>query len=305
MFKSVSLASDTRLAQDSSGKYYYELAPDFFFPELLPKLLDSYGDKMLSFSIGAGCQYVFKTKVGPRYQMDDDDLYNLITYGEEYDNVFFGPSYQYVVSHTGGETSWKGIPRQLARRLTGMRRSRGGINQMAFSKKNYIVQFNDSSVWSSPGVPYDLVDFVKDNYIVDMAMSNNFSEWYVRSITGEEDYCSSFLSQIAEQKNKRILSFNPHDINYTHDSISSHFATGESIFNVAGELSVGYLTPDDFPPIRVVSLHSEWYSLDNRRLWCFKRAGVDINVEVVPCLFSKSKKKYLVNHDMSRVFIRS
>ncbi len=63
-------------------------------------------------------------------------------------------------------------------------------------------------------------------------------------------------------------------LRYTQDTIGSRFKNGECIFDAVQELEDGFLSPDDFPTIAVFwdEDHRAWFSLNNRRLWCFKNA---------------------------------
>jgi len=74
----------------------------------------------------------------------------------------------------------------------------------------------------------------------------------------------------------------PADIRFTQDSISSTFRDGSSIDDLIEGLKNGTISADEIPTIRVFEMDGKIYSLDNRRLYAFKKAGVRrINVEWV------------------------
>lgn len=68
----------------------------------------------------------------------------------------------------------------------------------------------------------------------------------------------------------------PAEIRFSQDSIRSTFRSGGSIDDLAQGLRSGRIDPGDVPPIRVVERDGLLFSLDNRRLAAFQRAGVDV-----------------------------
>lgn len=71
------------------------------------------------------------------------------------------------------------------------------------------------------------------------------------------------------------------EIFYTQDSISNTFSNGEEIEDLIWELESGYLSVDDIPPISVYCYKGKWWSLDNRRLYCFKKYCPYVDVPVI------------------------
>ena len=67
---------------------------------------------------------------------------------------------------------------------------------------------------------------------------------------------------------------NPKDIRYTQDSISNKFSNGVKVDDLIDSLKAGTVTPDDIPAIRVAKINEKIYSLDNRRLFAYKTAGI-------------------------------
>lgn len=66
----------------------------------------------------------------------------------------------------------------------------------------------------------------------------------------------------------------PGDVRFSQDSISGTFKDGRTIDELADELKSGGILPEDVPPIRLVERDGQWFTLDNRRLEAFRRAGV-------------------------------
>ncbi len=66
-------------------------------------------------------------------------------------------------------------------------------------------------------------------------------------------------------------------IKFSQDSISSSFQDdGDSLATTIASLRAGRLSPNDLPAIRVTMRKGRLVSLDNRRLYCCKEAGVQI-----------------------------
>ncbi len=69
---------------------------------------------------------------------------------------------------------------------------------------------------------------------------------------------------------------NPSSIRFSQNSISSNFGKGGSVSDLATGLEDGTISASDVPPIRLVPRDGTNYTLDNRRLWAFQQAGVDV-----------------------------
>ncbi|MBR7099704.1 MAG: hypothetical protein IKC91_00935, partial [Clostridia bacterium] len=77
-----------------------------------------------------------------------------------------------------------------------------------------------------------------------------------------------------------LCKLNPEDIRYTQKSISSKFKKDGSIDDMIKGLKDGSISADDVPAIKVFKRNGKIYSLDNRRLYAFKQAGMKtINVQ--------------------------
>ncbi len=73
-----------------------------------------------------------------------------------------------------------------------------------------------------------------------------------------------------------ITHVDPNKIRFTQDSISSVFKNGNTLESTVNDLKSGKISPTDFPPIRIFEKGGEMYSLDNRRLNVFQRAGIGV-----------------------------
>jgi hypothetical protein len=68
----------------------------------------------------------------------------------------------------------------------------------------------------------------------------------------------------------------PNAVRFSQRSISFYFADGRTIDDLAEGLRSGRIRPEDIPPLRLVEKEGLFFTLDNRRLEAFRRAGVDI-----------------------------
>jgi hypothetical protein len=67
---------------------------------------------------------------------------------------------------------------------------------------------------------------------------------------------------------------NPNDVRFSQGSISYRFRDGGTIEDLAQGLRSGRIQPSDVPSLRLVEKDGLFYTLDNRRLEAFRRAGV-------------------------------
>jgi RHS repeat-associated protein len=68
---------------------------------------------------------------------------------------------------------------------------------------------------------------------------------------------------------------NPNVVRFSQDSIAPNFTNGQSVNRVARALRAGHLNAADFPEIRLVERNGDLYTIDNRRLVAFQKAGLE------------------------------
>ena len=71
-------------------------------------------------------------------------------------------------------------------------------------------------------------------------------------------------------------SIDPWNVRFSQDSIKPSFRDGETLDALVEGLRSGSIRSDTIPPIRLVDIDGVFYSLDNRRLEAFRRAGVKV-----------------------------
>ena len=101
----------------------------------------------------------------------------------------------------------------------------------------------------------------------------------------------------------------PSEIFYSQDSISKKFNNGKTIYSTLDECRDNSFKVALIPNIRVCQKNERWYTLDNRRLWVFKRLEeerriTDIEVDTVSSSLLTAKKFSTKNGGVS-VKIRS
>ncbi|MFD4948868.1 DUF6531 domain-containing protein [Streptomyces sp. NPDC058409] len=68
----------------------------------------------------------------------------------------------------------------------------------------------------------------------------------------------------------------PLAVRFSQDSIKGTFKNGQSVQDLVDALKAGRVVASDLPPIRVFRQNGKIYTLDNRRLYAFREAGVNI-----------------------------
>jgi hypothetical protein len=65
-------------------------------------------------------------------------------------------------------------------------------------------------------------------------------------------------------------------VRFTQNSIGSNFSDGGSVNDLVTGLRNGSVDPNSLPPIRTFEVNGQLFSLDNRRLYAYQQAGIDI-----------------------------
>jgi Hemagglutinin repeat len=87
----------------------------------------------------------------------------------------------------------------------------------------------------------------------------------------------NFLSPDDFAKLPATGTIDPKTIRFSQDSISADFKNGAgSVDALIADLKSGKVDPASIPPIRIVERDGQIFSLDNRRLFAFQEAGIEI-----------------------------
>jgi hypothetical protein len=82
--------------------------------------------------------------------------------------------------------------------------------------------------------------------------------------------------KLLEELGAGLKFIDPTRLRFTQDSIKSTFSSGGTIEELAAGLRSGAVRASDIPAVRLVERDGLLYTLDNRRLEAFRRAGVEI-----------------------------
>lgn len=107
---------------------------------------------------------------------------------------------------------------------------------------------------------------------------------------------------LSENANNRFSMYssgfaNPLRIRYTQDSINRYFNDGIPVEETIADLKSGKLKSYQLPPIYIFELDGNYYSLDNRRLYCCKRAGVNIKYRKADLRLINRKSDHFTTKD--------
>ena len=96
----------------------------------------------------------------------------------------------------------------------------------------------------------------------------------------------------------------PAEIRYSQESISRKFRNGNTLEETIEKLKNGILKPRHFPTIEVFPMDRNFYTINNRRLYCFKTA----QIEYVPVQIIEQKqvdpRKLTTNNDGISIRVR-
>ncbi len=97
----------------------------------------------------------------------------------------------------------------------------------------------------------------------------------------------------------------PHLIRLSQDSVRYRFGDGSTIDDLAEGLRMGDVQPEDVPPARLVERGGLLFTLDNRRLEAFRRAGVDVPFRMAsPGETSREVWKFTTRNDGASIRTR-
>lgn len=91
----------------------------------------------------------------------------------------------------------------------------------------------------------------------------------------------------------------PQSLRFSQPQISNTFSdfrkTGYTVNKLILDLKTGIVNAEKIKPLKIINVDGKWYSLDNRRLFAFKEAGVKVRYEVIN-LDSKVTKQKMQNN---------
>jgi hypothetical protein len=211
--------------------------------------------------------------------------------------VAFAPDDGYFAKFKDGSHCWNNIPISLHNKINGRQKQLPAVKSICIGEDAWFVQFEDDS-WSWNGrwpVASELLRGVKSLY--HFSISPSLDSFLIAHSEGL-NWSSNALSQILYEY------LDPADIHFTQKSIGERFSNGRSIYSTVKQLQRGEIEAEDFPPIHVFCFDDCWWSLDNRRLWTFKNAGLNsIPVKVVEINESYLHRVKVINNGES-IYIR-
>ncbi|MED1690205.1 RHS repeat-associated core domain-containing protein, partial [Brevibacillus agri] len=98
----------------------------------------------------------------------------------------------------------------------------------------------------------------------------------------------------------------PKSIRFTQNNIKGEFKSGGNVYDVIEGLKSGKINPNDIPAIEIFELDGKIYTLDNRRLFVFQQAGINIRYVKAPLekVMSQSSWKFTTINDGASIKVR-
>ena len=110
---------------------------------------------------------------------------------------------------------------------------------------------------------------------------------------------------MADQPGTSVQLLHPQSIRFSQASIKATFRDGTSIDDLAEGLRSRRICPQDVPALRIFERDGKLYTLDNRRLEAFRRAGVDVPVRMAtPQEVTEEGWKFTTTNDGLAIRIR-
>jgi hypothetical protein len=110
---------------------------------------------------------------------------------------------------------------------------------------------------------------------------------------------------LAEEQGANLQLLNPQNIRFSQASMKVTFRDGTSINDLVEGLRSGRIRPHDVPAIRIFERDGKLFTLDNRRLEAFRRAGVDVPVRMAtPQEIAEESWKLTTHNDGVSIRIR-
>ncbi|WP_166141442.1 hypothetical protein [Methylosinus sp. RM1] len=93
---------------------------------------------------------------------------------------------------------------------------------------------------------------------------------------------SPFDSDPRDGKCRAVGWIDPNTVRFSQDSIKGSFSDGKTVQMLIDGLKSGAIKPDLIPAINVFERNGNLFTLDNRRLYAFRQAGLKIKYKMVP-----------------------
>lgn len=115
---------------------------------------------------------------------------------------------------------------------------------------------------------------------------------------GQSGIAGKETNGLAEQQGTSVQWLHPQSIRFSQASIKATFRDGTSIEDLAEGLQSGRIRPQDIPALRLFGRDGKLYTLDNRRLEAFRRAGIDVPVRMAtPQEVTEEDWKFTTSND--------
>lgn len=106
--------------------------------------------------------------------------------------------------------------------------------------------------------------------------NQRFSGGSIGAAAGEGGFARPPMRGAVAPSSTMTSRIDPSTVRFTQDSARFSFKGGGNIDELASGLKKGNISPQSVPPIRLVERDGQLYTLDNRRLEAFRRAGVEV-----------------------------
>jgi hypothetical protein len=178
----------------------------------------------------------------------------------------------YFIKFKDGTTSWENAPSALANLAHKYPVERVYSN----GGSGWLATFTNGS-WEYKGLPSGLCAQITSQKpardIQYLALSPDGASYFA-SLSSRFFWNAPWNSALDTLMDPTPENLNPGEISFTNNAVSRWFRNGKSLDVAISLLRSGAIDVADFPPIRVAFHERVWWSLDNRRLYCFREAGL-------------------------------
>ena len=126
----------------------------------------------------------------------------------------------------------------------------------------------------------------------------------VRSVNRGAAASRKFLTQADFVKLPGSGKLDPKQVRFSQNSVSNRFRNGKSLSETIAGLKDGSIDPSSIKPIRIVERDGQVYTLDNRRLYVYQQAGVDIPFERLDKIPKNDHDKFSTVNEGTSVVVR-